>query len=159
MFLAAASSRRNVGQPTCLRCLLVPGSVWDRHPDVSEALCIRAEGIRISLVPNISGGPMCSATLLQHVRLFEVGLRIIGVTQELHVLVFFSFATCDSALTDCDFRRNFRSWEKWILCDQGELHHLFYSIQQVQFAAEATLQQMHRRTLRGGCTAIDVEIQ
>ena len=35
-------------------------------------------------------------------RLFGVGLRIIGVTQELHVLVFVSVTTCDSALTDCD---------------------------------------------------------
>ena len=73
---------------------------------------------------------MYSILLLQHGRLSEVGLRIIGVTQELHVLISFSVATCDSALTDCDFRRNFRSWEKWILCDQGELHHLFYSIRQ-----------------------------
>ena len=81
----------------------------DRHPYVFEALCIRAEGIRINFVPNVFADPMYSMSLLQHGRLFEVGLRIIGVTQELHVLVSFSVATCDSALTDCDFRRNFRS--------------------------------------------------
>ena len=80
-----------------------------RHPYVFEALCIRAEGIRINFVPKVFGDPMYSMWLLQHGRLFEVGLRIIGVTQELHVLVSFSVATCDSALTDCDFRRNFRS--------------------------------------------------
>ena len=95
----------------------------DRHPYVFEVLCIRAEGIRINFVPNVFGDPMYSMSLLHHRRLFEVGLRIIGVTQELHVLVSFSVATCDGALTDCDFRRNFRNWEKWILCGQGELHH------------------------------------
>ena len=81
----------------------------DRHPYVFKALCIRAEGIRINFVPNVFADPMYSMSLLQHGRLFEVGLRIIGVIQELHVLVSFSVATCDSALTDCDFRRNFRS--------------------------------------------------
>ena len=52
---------------------------------------------------------MYSMSLLHHRRLFEVGLRIIGVTQVLHVLLFVSVATYDSALTECDFRRNFRS--------------------------------------------------
>ena len=81
----------------------------DRHPYVFEALCIRAEGIRINFVPNVFGDPMYSMSLLHHRRLFEVGLRIIDVTQVLHVLLFVSVATYDSALTECDFRRNFRS--------------------------------------------------
>ena len=56
--------------------------------------------VLINFVPNVFADPMYSMSLLHHGRLFEVGLRIIGVTQELHVLVSFSVATCDSALTD-----------------------------------------------------------
>ena len=37
--------------------------VWDRHPYVFEALCIRAEGIRINFVPNVFGDPMYSMSL------------------------------------------------------------------------------------------------
>ena len=37
----------------------------DRHPYVFEALCIRAEGIRINFVPNVFGDPMYSMSLLQ----------------------------------------------------------------------------------------------
>ena len=35
----------------------------DRHPYVFEALCIRAEGIRINFVPNVFGDPMYSMSL------------------------------------------------------------------------------------------------
>ena len=67
-------------------------------PYVFEALCIRAEGIRVDFAPKVSGNPMCPMSLLQHRRIFEVGLRIIGVTQELRVLVFVSVTTCDLVL-------------------------------------------------------------
>ena len=83
--------------------------VVDRHPYVFKALCIRAEGIRINFVPKVFGDPMYSMSMLHHRWLFKVGLQIIGVTQELHVLVFVSVTTCDSALPDCDFRRNFHN--------------------------------------------------
>ena len=58
--------------------LCPPNNFKDRHPYVFEALCIRAEGIRINFVPNIFGDPMYWMSLLQHRRLFEVdvGLRI-----------------------------------------------------------------------------------
>ena len=109
---------------TRTRPVLLP----DRHPYVFEALCIRAEGIRINFVPNVFGDPMYSMSLLHHRRLFEVGLRIIGVTQELHVLVFVYVATCDSALTDLYSAEPSAAKQKWILFDRGELRHLFYFI-------------------------------
>jgi hypothetical protein len=37
--------------------------LMDRHPYVFEALCIRAEGIRINFVPNVFGDPMYSMSL------------------------------------------------------------------------------------------------
>ena len=71
---------------------------------------------------------MYSMSLLHHRRLFKAGLRIIGVTQELHVLVFVYVATCDSALTDLYSAETSAAEQKWILFDRGELRHLFYFI-------------------------------
>ena len=66
---------------------------------------------------------MYSMLLLHHRWLFKARLQIIGVTQELHVLVFVYVATCDSALTGLYSAGPSTAEQKWILFDRGELHH------------------------------------